>query len=90
MKKRYMAKASIKGSDDDYNVECDRCGYWLAASLCQKEWTGWFVCKKCWEPRHPQEFLKLKPEQIAVPVARPDTGVPTEALAGGDDLEQQL
>jgi len=29
------------------------------------------VCKKDWEPRHPQEFMRGIKEKIAVDIARP-------------------
>ena len=30
------------------------------------EWTGFKVCEKCWEPRHPQEFLRAREDKQAV------------------------
>lgn len=58
--------------DGDYNVQCDRCGAKFKASECAMEWDNLFVCKaNCWEPRHPQDFLKGIPDDQRVPVARP-------------------
>ena len=55
----------------DYNVACDRTGFKLKASECQKEWTGRIVRKKSWEPRHPQDFIEGRDDDQSVPDARP-------------------
>jgi len=58
----------------DYWMVCDRCGGVYRRSEMRKEWTGLWVCKRgCWEPRHPQDFVKTKIDEQAVEVARPDT-----------------
>jgi len=58
-----------------HNVICDRCGRKYKAEEIVKEWTGLMVCKrKCYEPRHPQEFLKGRKDDPSVRDARPDTG----------------
>ena len=57
----------------DYWIICDRCGFKVRRSNSRKEWTGALVCKKCWEPRHPQDFVKAKADKQAVPDPRPDT-----------------
>lgn len=31
------------------------------------------VCRKDWEPRHPQEMVRGRKENIAVDIARPDS-----------------
>ena len=56
----------------DWLARCDRCSDVLYASQLKKEWTGWRVCDSCWEPRHPQEFLKGHPDASNVPWTRPD------------------
>lgn len=38
----------------------------------KKTWDGLWVCLKDWEPCHPQDFVRGRKEQIAVPVSRPD------------------
>jgi len=55
-----------------YNVICDRCGFKFKATQCRKEWTGLFVCSKCWEARHPQDFVRAKRDEQKVPIARPE------------------
>jgi hypothetical protein len=31
----------------------------------KKTWEGWWVSEEDWEPRHPQDFLRVKEEKIA-------------------------
>src|SRR3990167_4141973 len=42
----------------DYWAVCDRCGFDFRVSKLREEWTGAVVCTTCWEPRHPQDFVK--------------------------------
>lgn len=57
----------------DHKVTCDRCGFEFHKTEIRLEWTGLAVCEECWEPRHPQEFVRAKPDQIAaVGVVRPE------------------
>lgn len=45
-----------------YNAICDRCGFkWKMCDL-KKEWTGLMVCRFCYDPRHPQDLVRAKPE----------------------------
>jgi hypothetical protein len=55
-----------------WNVICDRCGFKFKNFQCKMEWTGFFVCEKCWEPRHPQEFLRGVTDNQSVPISRPE------------------
>jgi len=68
----------------DYYVICDRCGFKKRVSQTRKEWNGLLVCTDCWEPRHPQDFVKAKRDIQRVPIARPDktTTLRTTALSG--------
>ena len=55
---------------------CDRCGSVYHADKKRKEWTGLMVCggpgtNHCWEPRHPQEFIRARPEDPSVRDNRP-------------------
>ena len=43
---------------------CDRCDFEYRVSELQEEWNGLTVCDECYEPRHPQDFLRVKEEQI--------------------------
>lgn len=51
---------------------CDRCGFERPLIALRKEWTGLKVCSECWEPRHPQDFVKGVPDKQSVPDPRPD------------------
>ena len=54
------------------NGICDRCGFEHPLDQLRREWTGLRVCNDCWEPRHPQEFVRGVPDRQAVPNPRPD------------------
>jgi hypothetical protein len=73
----------------DWYALCDRCQKKFYASQLKLEWTGWRVCESCWEPRHPQEFLKGKRDDQNVPWTRPDqettcspNSIPGKAVPG--------
>lgn len=63
-----MYKPSIVWGD--WAVICDRCGFKFKASQLKQEWTGLMVCTKCYEERHPQDFLQSVPDQQSVPWTR--------------------
>ena len=56
----------------DYLVHCDKCGMRRYASECRLNWKNQLVCDPCFEPRHPQDFVKAIPDDQTVPIARPD------------------
>lgn len=58
---------AIKGT---WNVICDVCGFKIKASKSKKRWDGLIVCPEDWEPRHPQDFLKIGKEDQSVPFTR--------------------
>lgn len=65
----------------DYNVICDRCGFKYKASECVEDWEGFLVClEKCYEPRHPQDFVRATKDDQSVPVARTDPGEDSELI----------
>ena len=55
-----------------YNASCDECGLKFKASELLRRWDGAMVDKACWEPRHPQEFIKPINDQPKLPFIRPD------------------
>jgi hypothetical protein len=67
----------------DWNAICDRCGFKFKASELKKTWDNLYVCEKDWELRHPQDFLKSRRDDQAVPWTRPDN----DNEAGGVDIE---
>jgi len=61
----------IEGKKDhavlgDSNTICIVCGFKYKSSEMQKRWDGVYVCPTDWEPRHPQELIKL-PRERGVP-----------------------
>jgi len=56
----------------DYRALCQRCGFKYWASEMSQEWNGLYVCKKCWEPRHPMDFQRAKKEDTGLPWSSPD------------------
>jgi hypothetical protein len=57
----------------DYNSICDYCGRKLKFSALRKTWDGFYTCKQCWEPRHPQDFVRGVKDVQSVPVTRPES-----------------
>lgn len=55
----------------DSNSICDCCGFKFKSSQLRKRWDGAMVCKADYEPRHPQDFVKARPERNHVKNARP-------------------
>lgn len=60
-----------------WNCICDRCGFKYKAEQIRMEWNGLRVCSgkgtnDCWEPRHPQDFVRGKRDQQAPPWVRPE------------------
>lgn len=58
-------------AEGDYNGICDRCGFKYKFSKLKKTWDGLYCCYKCWEIRHPQDFVKGVLDDQSVPVSRP-------------------
>lgn len=61
----------------DANAICDRCGFKYKLSQLRKEWTGLKVCdgagtNRCWESRHPQDFVRGKTDRQTVREPRPE------------------
>lgn len=46
---------------------CPRCGAKRNISNFRREWTGQRVCSDCWDPRHPQEFVRGVADRQQVP-----------------------
>lgn len=56
----------------DWNAACFRCGFKFKASELRPAWQGFKVCEKCWEPRHPQDFVRAVKDDSSVPWAQDD------------------
>lgn len=55
----------------DSKAVCDVCGFDMHQSDLKKRWDGAMVCSADWEPRHPQDSIRLRPERNTVKDARP-------------------
>lgn len=55
-----------------WNAVCDRCGFEFKSSELIEDWQGLRVCKKDYETRHPQDFIRIRPEKPAAAWARPE------------------
>ena len=51
---------------------CDRCGFRYPSEDLRKEWDNLMVCHSCWEPRHPQDFIRGIPDNPAPDWVRPE------------------
>lgn len=56
----------------DWNGLCGVCGFKYKFSDLRRRWDGLFVCRKDYEPRQPQDFVRAVPDRQAVPVTRPE------------------
>lgn len=56
---------------DHYRI-CDVCGFKMRASETRKRWDGVIVCEADWEPRHPQDYVKARPDRQRVAQPRPE------------------
>lgn len=59
----------------DWNAACYRCGAKFKASMLRKNWQGYYTCDSCWEPRHPQDFVRGVPDFPAPPWTQSQTDV---------------
>lgn len=50
------------------NSVCQRCSSVFRREDLQLTWDGLWVCKDDFEPRHPQDFLRIKEEHIMTDV----------------------
>jgi hypothetical protein len=66
-----------------YNAVCYECGRKRKASTLKKTWQGYFVCPEHWEPRQPQDFVRVIPDIITPPWAQP---MPQDHFRFGDVL----
>ena len=62
---------------------CDRCGKRFRQSETRKTWDGLWVCKKDFETRQPQDFVKGKADKQAVREPRPQ---PTDYFLSDNEV----
>ena len=58
-------------SSGSWNITCDVCGKKMKASKARHRWDGFIVCDADFEHRHPQDFIRTKPDNQTVPFSRP-------------------
>lgn len=74
-----------------WDAICDRCGFRFKSRQLKREWTNLMVCtgagtNECWEPRHPQEFLRGKTDRQATPWARPEPPEIDVSVGSGNEV----
>jgi hypothetical protein len=53
-----------------WNALCDVCGHKFKSHQMRKRWDGLMVCEQDFEHDHPQKFLRVREDKIAVPWVR--------------------
>lgn len=66
-------------------AECQRCGFEYRQKELKKEWTNLIVCPDCYEPRHPQDFVRAAPDKVAAEGLVTSQG-PSTNVARGNGL----
>ncbi len=70
-----------------WNACCDVCGRVFKSDKLKPRWDNAMTCAQCWEPRHPQDFVRGVPDNMAVPWSRPWTpGIPSGTVTGSGAL----
>lgn len=72
----------------EHYVICDICGFKMFASETRKRWDGMRTCKKDWEQRHPQDFVKGRRDRQVVANGKPEA--PDTFIDPGDVTEGDL
>lgn len=57
----------------DFARICDITGFKVKASQTRKRWDKMIVRKESWEPRHPQDLLRSRPDRQQVPDPRSES-----------------
>lgn len=70
-----------------WNAICDRCGRELKANKLRKEWTGFRVCSRCFDERHPQDTIRAKEDRQAPPWTRPRQDGTDVSPGSGNEVE---
>lgn len=70
-----------------YNATCDRCGREYKARQLRLEWTGLRVCGQCYDVRHPQDFVRGKPDRQSPPWVRPEPAEIDVSPGSGNEVE---
>lgn len=68
----------------EWKAVCDECGWDYHSSDLKEDWKGLMKCPTCWEPRHPQDFVRGVQDDPSVPWTRPAVEVDDGILHVGD------
>lgn len=71
-----------------WNAICDRCGIRWKSGDIRREWTGLRVCRRCFEHRHPQDFVKGKVDRQAPEWARPEPPEIDVSVGSGNEVSE--
>ena len=64
--------AETKYIPGSHKIVCDMCGQVIRIEDARYNWKRQLVHKdRCWEPRHPQDFVQALPDSAIVEDARP-------------------
>ena len=66
-----------------HNKICDRTGFKIKSSSARKEWNKHIVRAESWEPRHPQDLLRSRPDRQQVPDPRSEA---TDVFLGDNEV----
>ena len=55
-----------------WSAICDVCGFRFHSNELQLRWDGLRTCRKDWETRHPQDYIKAIKDDITPPWVRPE------------------
>lgn len=72
--------------DGSNNVICDQCGRKFKVKDVKKQWDGLWTCKRCWDYRNPQEYLRGIPDNQAPLLSRPEA--PDTFTEGAQNLPE--
>ncbi len=68
----------VKGKADfldlgGWNAACFECGRKFKGSELLRNWQGYWVCRRHWEPRQPQDFVRGVKDVQTPPFIQPQT-----------------
>jgi len=62
---------------------CPVCGFKKRVSDGRYRWDKEFVCKDCFDPKHPQESVKARVDRMSARISRPE---PTDTFIDVTDV----
>lgn len=71
-------------ADGDWNALCNECGQKYKFSKLKETWDGRWTCPRCFELRHPQDFVKGVMDNQTPPHTLPEP--PDRFTEGAEEL----